>query len=199
MAITTELIKEIRDITGVSVMQCKKALEEAGGDKEKALILLRKQSAATALKKGERELGAGTVASYVHAGGTVGAMVVLASETDFVSKNEEFKKLAYDIAMQVAATIPSYLRKEDITEADTIKAREVFAKEVEEAGAGKPQEIKEKMLQGKLDAYFNDKVLLEQPFIKNPEVTIAGLIDQAIQKFGERVAVVRFSRFSATE
>jgi elongation factor Ts len=188
--ITTELIKELRDQTGISIMQCKKALEEADGDKEKALIILRKKSGEAAAKKSDRTLGAGAIGSYLHSTGSVGAMVVLQSETDFVAKNEEFKKLAYDIAMHVAATNPEYLSQSDIPEDVEIKAREVFEKEVE----GKPEEMKEKILEGKLNAYFKDKILLEQSFVKNPEVTIQSLISQAVQKFGERVEIARFVR-----
>ncbi|MDP2704837.1 MAG: elongation factor Ts [Patescibacteria group bacterium] len=190
--ITTEQIKELRDITGVSVMECKKALEEAQGDKEKAIIILRKKSKAVADKKATRELKSGTVAAYIHNTGMVGVLVELACETDFVARNEEFKRLAYDIAMHVAALNPEYLKKEDIPEAAKAKATEVFSEEV----SGKPKEIQEKILSGKLDAYFNERVLLAQAFIKNPEVTIQNLIEEAVQKFGEKTEVVRFTRFS---
>lgn len=192
--VTTDDIKALRDQTGVSVMQCKKALEEAGGDAAKALIILRKRSADVAAKKSDRSLGAGVVASYIHNTGTVGAMVLLSSETDFVSKNEDFKKLAYDIAMQVAAANPEYVSREDVSKAELEKAREVFLPEV----AGKPENLKDQILQGKLDAYFKDKILLEQPFIKNSDVTIGTLISEAVQKFGERVAISEFSRFSVS-
>ena len=147
--ITTELIKQLRDKTAVSVMQCKKALEEAGGDMEKATIILLKRSAEVAVKKEGRELGAGAVQSYIHNTGMIGAMVILSSETDFVSQNEEFKALARDIAMHVTASDPENL-----------------------------------------------STLLEQPFIKNPEVTIQNLIDQAIQKFGEKIVLAQFVRYS---
>ncbi len=190
--ITTEQIKDLRDKTGISVMQCKKALEEAGGDMEKALILLRKKGAEVAAKKGNRTLGAGVIASYIHGNGTVGAMVELACETDFVSNNEEFKALARDIAMQVAASNPDFLSSADIDDAARAKASEVFAKETE----GKPEELKAKILEGKISSYFADKILLEQPFIKNADLTIATLISNAIQKFGEKTEIVRFSRFS---
>ena len=146
--ITTESVKELRDATGVSVMQCKKALEEAGGDREKALELLKAQSAAIAVKKGGRSLGAGTVASYIH-GGDAGALVVLSSETDFVGRNEEFKKLAYDIAMHVVAANPE-----------------------------------------------NNDELLAQPFIKDEGVTVKELIERFVQKFGERIEVGAFTRYS---
>lgn len=193
--ITTEQIKELRDKTGVSVMQCKKALEEAGGDMDKALIILRKKGSDIASKKSDRALGAGRIASYVHGNGSVGSIVELSSETDFVSKNDEFYSLAYDIAMQVAATNPTYLKKEDVTEEEKKKALEVFEKEV----IGKPEAIKEKILQGKLDSYLADKILLEQPFVKDGNIKIKDLIESAIQKFGEKIEIARFVRFSVLE
>lgn len=193
--ITTDQVKQLRDQTGISVMQCRKALEEAGGDTEKALILLKKKGADIASKKSDRELGAGAVASYVHSNGTLGAMVLLMSETDFVSKNKEFVDLARDIAMHVSATNPEFLKKEEVGEAEMAKAKEVFAKEIE----GKPADLQEKILQGKLDAYFKERILLEQPFIKNEDQTIADLISNAIQKFGEKIEIGKFARFSALE
>lgn len=195
MAITTEQVKELRDRTNISVMQCKKALEEAGGDMEKALIILQKRGAEIAAKKGDRTLGAAAIAAYVHSSGTVGAMVELACETDFVSKNEDFKALAYDIAMHVAAQRPQYLKVEDISPEAKQKAKEVFLPELE----GRPEELKEKILEGKLSSYFNEQVLLEQEFIKNPELTIGKLLEGAVQKFGEKTEIVRFVRFGALE
>lgn len=192
MAITTEQIKELRNATGVSIMQCKKALEEAEGDMEKAQILLRKLSKKAADKKADRELGAGSVASYIHGEGSVGSLVELLCETDFVSKNEEFKDLAREIAMHVAASAPEFVRESEIAEADQEKAKEIFAEEAE----GKPEEIKEKIIAGKLDAYFAEKTLMKQAYIKNPEQTIEQLIEEAIQKFGEKVEIGRISRFS---
>lgn len=193
--VTTDLIKELRDATGVSVMQCKKALEEAGGDKDKALVILKKKGAEAAAKKGDRTLGAGVVQAYVHNTGTVGVMVELACETDFVSKTPEFKQLAYDIAMHIAASKPEFLKKEDITDADKKLAESVFEKEVE----GKPAEMKAKILEGKLAAYFAERVLLEQPFIKNPDLTVGALISEAVQRFGEKTELVRFARYSVLE
>lgn len=190
--ITTEQIKALRDETGVSVMQCKKALEEAGGDAEKALIILRKKSGEIAAKKADRALGAGTVAAYLHAGGAVGTLVELRCETDFVSGNEEFKKLAYDIAMHVAALNPEYLRADQIPEEARAKVREALAPEV----ADKPADMQEKILTGKMEAFFKDKTLWEQSFVKNPDVTVGSLVEQATQKFGERVEIGRFARFS---
>ncbi len=190
--ISMDQIKALRDKTGISVMQCKKALEEAQGDEEKALILLRKKGAEIAAKKADREFGAGVIQAYIHSNGMIGAMVELVSETDFVSNNAEFKTLAYDIAMHISASNPEYVKKEEINEDARKKATEVFAAEVE----GKPENLKAQILEGKLDAYFKDKVLLEQPFIKNPDLTIEQLISNATQKFGERIEVSRFVRMN---
>ncbi len=186
-----DILKELREETGISVMQCKKALEEAGGDKEKALVILKKKGAEAASKKGDRTLSATQISAYIHSTGTVGVMVELGCETDFVAKNPEFKQLAYDIAMHIAASNPEFLKKESITDADRAVAESVFAQEVE----GKPAEMKAKILEGKLAAYFGDRVLLEQPFIKNPELTISGLLSGAVQKFGEKIEIVRFTRY----
>ena len=188
--LTTNDIKALRDETGVSVMQCKKALEEAEGDKEKAKVILRKQSSAAAAKKAERALGAGAIGNYVHATGTIGAMTVLSCETDFVAKNEEFRSLARDIAMHVAAMSPEFLRREDVGEEAAAAARAVFEKEA----SGKTADIREKIISGKLDSYFAEKILLEQPFIKDPGARIRDLVAAASQKFGERVEVTKFVR-----
>ena len=190
--ITTEQVKALREKTGLSIMQCKKALEEAGGDMDKAIVILQKQSGAIADKKADRTLSAGTVASYIHGGGTVGAIVELSCETDFVAKNEAFQTLAYDLAMQVAATDPQFLKMEDI-DAEAKKAAEsVFTEETK----GKPEELKAKILEGKLKSYFGEKTLLEQPFIKDQDKVVKDLVSGAVQKFGERIEVRRFVRFS---
>lgn len=189
-----DLVKALRDETGVSIMQCKKALEEAGGDRDKALMMLRKKSGEIAAKKGDRTLGAGIVAAYIHSNGTVGAMVELSCETDFVANNQEFKQLAYDIAMHVAALDPAYRVKEDINEEAVAKATAFFKEEVD--ALDKPAEMKEKILQGKLDTYFKDKVLMSQSYVKNPDVTIADLVTSAVQKFGEKTEITRFMRYA---
>lgn len=162
--VTTEQIKELRDSTGISVMQCKKALEEADGNMQKAIIILRKKSGELAAKKLDRTFGAGVVQGYVHATGKIASLVELVCETDFVSGNEEFKTLARDIAMHVTASNPRFLKNEDLTE-----------------------------------GYTSEMVLMNQPFIKNAEVTIEGLVQAAIQKFGEKIAVARFTRFAVLE
>lgn len=195
MEIKTDLVKQLRDKTGISIMQCRKALEETGGDMEKAIMLLQKKSKDIASKKDDRTLGAGTVASYIHANGSVGCLVELLCETDFVSNNEEFKKLARDIAMHVTAVNPQFLKMEDIDEKSAEMAKEMFVKDTE----GKPEDIKAKILEGKLSSYWSERVLLEQPFIKDPEVTIKGLIERAIQKFGEKIELSRFARYSISQ
>jgi elongation factor Ts len=199
MAITTDQVKELRDQTGVSIMQCRKALEEAGGDMAKAAIILRKKSGEMGAKKGDRTFGAGSVQAYIHSNGNVGTMVTLLCETDFVSGNDEFKALARDIAMHITAQNPKFLKRDDVDEAAKTAAKEVFMKEAEAQLKGKPQEIQDKIMEGKLSAYFSEIVLLDQPFIKNPEVTIQGLIDAGMQKFGEKIAIGKYVRFTSME
>ncbi len=192
MAITSADIKALRDETGISVMQCKAALEEAGGDMEKARIILRKRGAEAASKKSDRTLGAGAIGAYVHTTNEVAALVHLSCETDFVAKNEEFVALAREIAMHVTALAPQYLTRDEIDAAAFEKAKEVFKGEIE----GKPADLQEKILAGKLDSYFKDQVLLEQSFIKDPTRTINDLVEGATQKFGERVVISAMSRLS---
>lgn len=192
MEITSAQLKELRETTGISVMQCKKALEEAEGDMEKAIIILKKKRSEAAEKKSDRELGAGAVGTYVHNTNEVAATVLLACETDFVSKNEEFVSLAKDIAMHVAASDPKFISKDELPEDALDKAKEVFAPELE----GKPEDMKEKIMQGKLDSYFKDQVLMEQDFIKNPDQTIGEMVTGAVQKFGENVSIEKINRIS---
>ncbi|MES3004510.1 MAG: elongation factor Ts [Patescibacteria group bacterium] len=193
--ISIDLVKELRDKTGISIMQCRKALEETAGDMEKAIILLRKKSSDVANKKEGRTLGAGAIATYVHNTGSVGTMVELLCETDFVANNEEFKQIARDIAMHITASNPQFLKKEEIDEKSMALATEMLSKELE----GKPEDMKAKILEGKLSAYWSDKVLLEQAFIKNPDMTIRGLLDGAVQKFGEKIELSRFTRYSVSQ
>lgn len=192
MEITSEVLKQLRDATGISVMQCKKALEEAGGDMEKALVILRKKGSEAAAKKSDRTLGAGAIGSYVHSTHEVAAMVVISCETDFVSKNQDFIAFARDLAMHVAAANPKALTREEIAPAELEKAREVFRAEVKD----KPAEMQEKIIEGKLNSYYKEQILLEQSFIKNPDRTINDLLNDAVQKFGEKVVITSFARFS---
>lgn len=191
MELSTEIIKQLRDMTGVSVMQCKKALLEANGDLAQAEVILRKRSAESAQKSSERALAAGAIGTYVH-DGSIGAMVLLSSETDFVAKNPEFGALARTLAMQVAATDPRYTSMAQVPEEAKEAALAVFAKEV----ADKPKDMQEKIVEGKLGSYFRDQVLLDQPFIKDETKTVRDLLNEATQKFGERVEVSGFSRLS---
>jgi len=190
MEITSEMIKELRDRTGISVMQCKKSLEEAGGDMEKALIILKKKRSEAADKKSDREIGAGAVGVYVHNTNEVAAMVKLGCETDFVSKNEEFVALANDIAMHVAAMSPTYITREELSDEAITKAKEVFAEEI----ADKPADMQEKIMEGKLASYFKDQILMEQGFVKNPDTTIAEMVTGGVQKFGENITIAEISR-----
>ena len=192
MEITSAQIKALRDQTGISVMQCKKALEEADGDMDKAVIILKKKRAEAAEKKSDRELKAGAIGSYIHNTNEVAALVTLGCETDFVAKNEAFVALAREIAMQVAATNPVYLSREVVPAEVILKTKEVFQTEV----ADKPVEMREKILEGKLSAYFKDQILMEQPFIKNPDTTIGEMVNGAVQKFGENITIVGYHRAS---
>ena len=192
MDISIDIVKELRERTGLSIMQCKKALEEVDGDIEKAEVLLKKRSGAAAEKKSDRELGAGAVAAYVH-DGTICAMVHLSCETDFVARNPEFPALAREIALQVSATNPAYLAEEDIKPEAREAATAIFREEVKD----KPADMQEKIFEGKMAAYFKDQVLLNQSYIKDESKTVRDLVTEASQKFGERVEITKFARFSA--
>lgn len=191
MEITTDVIKQLRELTSVSVMQCKKALEEAGGDVAQAEVILKKRSAEAAAKKTERTLKAGALGVYTHEG-VIGAMVILSCESDFVAKNQEFTMLAREIAMQIAATEPVYSSVAEIPNEVRDAAVAVFEKEISD----KPKDIQAKILEGKLSSYFQDQVLLEQPFIKDETKKVRDLLNEATQKFGERIEVGRFVRIS---
>lgn len=193
MAVTPQEIKDLRTRTGLSVMDCKKALEDAEGDVEKALIILRKKSSTVAAKKSDRELGAGVVQAYIHSSNDLGAMVTLSCETDFVAKNEDFIALARDMAMHAAATAPRYIHKGQVKEEDVAKARELFVAEA----ADKPKNKRDAIVEGKMAAYLKEQVLMDQPFVKDPNTTIGSLIEQAVQKFGERIEITECVRCSA--
>lgn len=183
--ISTEQVKELRDKTGLPVMDCKEALVEADGDMEKAVHILDEQSETAAAKKAGRDLDAGIVASYIHNDNTVGAMVELLSETDFVARNEDFQDLGYEIAMHIAAMDPEFVRREDIPEEKREELEEEFAEEFTD----KPDDVKEDIIAGKMDDYFADNVLLEQSFIKDEDTTIEDMLQEATQTFGENVDI----------
>jgi elongation factor Ts len=192
MSISAQDVNKLRQMTGAGMMDCKKALTEANGDFEKAIEILRKKGQKVSASRSDRDAKEGSVFIKTSSDNKEAVLIALNCETDFVAKNEEFKKLAYEIAMHIAATSPEYKTTTDISPEAKKKAEEVFAEEVE----GKPADLREKILSGKLDAYFKDKVLLEQAYIKDPEKSIKNLVEEAVLKFGERVEIGRFSRFS---
>ena len=191
--ITTQMIKELREKTGAGIVDCKKALQEAGGDIEKAVEILRKKGAAKAAKKAERATAEGIVVSYIHAGGKVGALVELNCETDFVARTEDFKALGHEIAMQVAAMAPEYVSREDVPAEIVEKEKEVLKEQA--LAEGKPEHIVEKIVEGRLSKFFSEKCLLEQPWIKDDSKTIRDLLTDCITKLGENIKVRRFCRF----
>jgi len=189
--VTTEDVKELRDATGLPIMECKEALTEAGGNREKAIEILDKKSEKAAAKKASRDLDDGIVVSYIHSNEKVGAMIELLSETDFVARNEDFRDLGYEIAMHVAAMNPEYVSREDVPE-EEIEAKK---QELKEEFADKPDDVQEDIVAGKLDNHYADTVLLEQPFVKDDEQTIEDMLQEATQTFGENVAIGEISRF----
>jgi elongation factor Ts len=193
MEISTELIKQIRERTGAGVMDCKKALTECSCDLEKAIEFLRKMGIAAAAKKASRVASEGLVEAYVHPGNRVGALVEVNCETDFVARTPEFKSLVRDLAMQVVASDPVAVWRQEIPAELLEKEKEILAAQA--AGSGKPPQIVEKIVQGKLDKFYKENCLLEQPFIKDPKRTVEEIVKEAAGKFGENIVVRRFSRF----
>ena len=192
MAITVDMVKELRGRTGAGVLDCRNALEEVGGDFDKAATLLRKKGLAIAAKKAEREAKEGLVEAYIHGGGRLGVLLELNCETDFVARTADFRELAHDLAMQIAATNPQYLTPEDIP-TDVLEGQR--RREREQVGGGKPEEVVERILEGKLKKYYQEVCLLEQPFIKDEGVSIRELMTAKIAKLGENIKVRRFARF----
>ncbi len=191
--VTAEMVKELRERTGAGMMDCKKALVATDGDIEKAIDELRTKGLASAAKKASRVASEGVVTSYIHAGGRIGVLVEVNCETDFVGKTAEFKQLAYDIAMQIAASNPDYVSREDIPEQVITHEREVLkAQALEE---GKPEKVIDKMVEGRLDKFYKERCLLEQQFIKDPDKTVQQLIHEHVAKIGENINVRRFVRY----
>lgn len=194
MITNPKLISQLREQTGAGIVECKNALEEAAGDLEKAIEILRKKGEIKAAKKtAERTTKEGLIHAYIHANGKVGAMIEVSCETDFVARNEEFKTLVHDLAMQVAATNPLYIKPENVPEEVIAKEKEMYLEEIR--GQEKPPSVVEKILQGKLEKYFEDVCLLKQPFIKDEDITVEELINQKIAKIGEKIEVKKFIRF----
>ena len=195
--ITAEMVKELRSLTGAGMMDCKKALVETGGDKKKALILLREKGLASAAKRAGRVAAQGVVDSYIHLGGKVGVLLEVNCETDFVARNEEFKSFVRDICLQVAATNPLYLSREDVPAAVVEEEKEILRKQA--LREGKPEKIVEKIISGRIEKYFQESCLLEQPFVKDDKVTIQELLTENRAKIGENIIIRRFARFEIGE
>jgi elongation factor Ts len=191
--IDAKLVKELREKSGAPMGDCLKALQEAKGDMENAFVVLRKRGMASAAKKASRTTNEGAVGTYIHAGGKIGVLLELNCESDFVARTEDFQELLRDIAMHVAAVDPRFVSREDVTEADLEREKDIYRSQA--ASSGKPAEIIEKMLTGKLAKYYEEFCLLDQPFIKEQTQTIAQLIASKVAKLGENISVRRFARF----
>ncbi|MCK5081813.1 MAG: elongation factor Ts [Candidatus Omnitrophica bacterium] len=201
MEITVDAIKELREMTSCGVIECKNALEEAGGDMDKAKKILQRRGLELAAKKGGREAKEGRVEAYIHQGAKIGVIVEVNCETDFVARNSEFKRLTRDIAMQVAASKPSYLNIADIPEKVIEKEKEIFKEQIlsNEKNKKKPKEVINKIIDSKLQKFYEETCLLEQPFIKDQKLKVKGLIEQAIVTLGENIVVRRFARYQLGE
>jgi elongation factor Ts len=195
--ITAQMVKELRDSTGAPFIDCKKALEEVSGDIDKALDILKIRGVAKASKKVGRETPEGTIMSYIHAGGKIGVMVEINCETDFVARNEEFQDFAREVAMQIAASNPKYVSKENIPEEELKKEKEVMKAQVLESG--KPADIAEKIVEGKIEKYYEEVCLLNQTYIRDSKQKIDDILQALIAKIGENIKVRRFTRFQLGE
>lgn len=195
--ITAEMVKQLRERTGAGMMDCKKVLGETNGDIEKAIDLLREKGLAAAAKKASRVAAEGLVESYIHGGGRIGVLVEINCETDFVAKTDNFKSLAKDIAMQIAAANPIYVRREEVPEADLEREREVLRAQA--LNEGKPANIVEKMIVGRLEKYYKEVCLMEQPFIKDTDKTIGQIITENVARIGENISIRRFTRYQLGE
>jgi elongation factor Ts len=195
--ITAEMVKELREKTGAGMMECKKALEASNGDMEKAILYLRERGMAAAQKKASRVAKEGLITSYIHAGGKIGVLVEINCETDFVARNDEFKELAKDIAMQIAAAKPLYVKKEDVPQEVIEKEKEIYLAQAK--ASGKPEKVWDKIVEGKLESFFQEVCLYEQPFIKDSKLRIKDLIAEAVGKIGENIQVKRFVRYQLGE
>ena len=197
MAISTSLVKELREKTGVGIMDCKTALEECDGDIDKAIDYLRKKGIATAKKRGGRATSQGQVQSYIHAGGKIGVLVEANCETDFGGRTEDFTNFVKDIAMQIAATNPIAIDRERVPNDILEKEKEIYAIQAKESG--KPDKVIEKIVEGKIKKFFSEVCLLEQPFVKNPDMTVQDLVNEITAKTGENIVLRRFARFQLGE
>jgi elongation factor Ts len=194
MSISAQQVKELRELTGAGMMDCKKALQETGGDMDQAIDFLRAKGAAKAAKRDEKAASEGTIGSYIHHSGKVGVMVQVNCETDFVANTDDFQALARDIAMHIAAAKPLAVSADSIPSDEVEREKAVYMAQMAEEG--KPENIREKIVEGKLRKWFEEVALLEQPFVKDPDKTIADLVTEVSAKTGEKVEIARFSRFS---
>jgi elongation factor Ts len=201
MTITAEMVRALREKTGAGMMECKKALTEAGGDEEQAVEILRKAGLASAKKREGRIAAEGIVGSYIHMGGKVGVLVEVNCETDFVARTEDYQRFVKDIAMHICASEPQYVSKEDIPAEVIEKEREIARgqAQADPKNANKPANIIEKMVEGRLDKFYTESVLLEQPFVKDQTITIGELVTQLTAKTGEKVSIRRFTRYKMGE
>ncbi|MFZ5646326.1 MAG: translation elongation factor Ts [Bacillota bacterium] len=195
--ISASMVKELRERTGAGMMDCKKALSETNGDLEKAVDYLREKGLAAAAKKSGRITAEGLVESYIHGGGRIGVLVEVNCETDFVAKTDQFKALVRDIAMQIAASKPEYVRREEVPADIIAKEKEILAAQA--ANEGKPEKIIQKMVEGRIEKFYKEVCLMEQPFIKDPDISVNQLITENIAKIGENISVRRFVRFELGE
>jgi elongation factor Ts len=191
--ISAAQVKELREKTGAPMMDCKQALSEAKGDLEQAVVLLRKRGVSVAAKKAARVTSEGSVASYIHAGGKIGVLVEVNCESDFVARTEDFKELVHDIAMHIAASDPKFVRKEDVTPEAFEREKDIYRAQA--AATGKPPQVVEKIVEGKMSKFYEEVCLYEQPFIKDQAVSISQLVATKIGKLGENISVRRFARF----
>ena len=197
MAITAEQVKALRDQTGAGMMECKKALVEADGDFNKAVTILRERGLAAAAKRIDRETREGIIGQYIHAGGKLGVLVEVNCETDFVAATDEFRGLVRDIGMQIAASNPSHIRREDTSQEEVEKERQIYRNQA--LASGKPEKIVDRIVEGKLNKYYSEVCLYEQPFIKDPELTVEELVKSKIATLKENISVKRFVRFKVGE
>ncbi len=195
--VTAQMVKELRERTGAGFLDCKKALEEANGNMEEAILILRKKGLAKAEKKVGRQTADGLIGSYVHAGGKIGVLVEVNCETDFVARTDDFQTLVKEIAMQIAAMNPKYISPEDVPTEVLEREKEILREQVIKTGKSGP--VVEKIVEGKLKKFFEENCLLEQPYIRDPNLTVKELIAQAIAKLGENIRVRRFVRFQLNE
>ncbi len=197
MEVSASMVKDLREKTGAGMMDCKKALSETGGDFQKAVDYLRQKGLATAAKRAGRIASEGRIGSYIHAGGKIGVMVEVNCETDFVAKTDDFQVFAKDLAMHIAASNPSYVRREEVTPEVLEREKEIYRAQARDAK--KPEKIMDKIVDGKLEKFYGEVCLLEQPFVKDPDITIQDLLNGFIGKVGEKVEIRRFTRFQVGE